>query len=362
MASLRLDPRANLTVLSRLFQQATATVGSAPAISLPPPAPKKLDINDTLELKFFNSKDIQSLTKIVDIHRWYNGLHSKGHVCGIYTPHWESFVKSNYMVDTWSPSTITQMVYDRCDIMSAAIHSLLSITGIFKGEYEEFGHMVSNSEGNGYLALYQIVRLVHPVIGQTSAHTPQPQQKKAQPFVEHIVNYLDYFQSELCSGHTYSTNGSVIMILIHIHIHPTRCDAMKRKYTTIVPHNGTIPPIPMECQLAMLSVTLTQWCVEERLELPSSKVMGPSSPVFYLQEHPPTADDAATAFEDLQLDPTPDSICFGHTNIDIGTVDRAIQHIVCYVDRGSQKGSLRSCVVIPQLAIDSGEPGFKVYY
>jgi hypothetical protein len=85
MALLRLDPRANLTVPSGLFPQATATAGTAPAASLPPPAPKKLDINDTLDLKFFSTKDTHSLNKIVDIQRWYNGLHSKGRVCGIYT-------------------------------------------------------------------------------------------------------------------------------------------------------------------------------------------------------------------------------------------------------------------------------------
>jgi hypothetical protein len=119
MDLLRLDPRENLNIPSRLFPQATATAGTAPMASLPLPAPNKLDITETLDLKFFNVKDIQSLTKIVDIQRWHNGLHSKGRVCGIYTSHWESVVSA----------------------------------GIFKGECEEFGfgHMVSNSKGNGYL-------------------------------------------------------------------------------------------------------------------------------------------------------------------------------------------------------------------
>jgi hypothetical protein len=210
MDSLRLDPRENLTVPSRLFPQATSTAGPAPAASLPLPAPNNLDINETMDLKFFSVKDIQSLTKIADIQRWYNGLHSKGRACGIYTYTWESFVKSNYMGEGWSPSTIRQIVYDHCDLIPAAIHSLLSSTGIFKGECEEFGHMVSNSKGNGYLALYQIVHLVHPVLGQTSDQTPQPQQKKTQPFAERIANYLEYSQSELYSVRTYSTNERVI--------------------------------------------------------------------------------------------------------------------------------------------------------
>jgi hypothetical protein len=111
---------------------------------------------------------------------------------------------------------------------------------------------------------------------------------------------------------------------------------MKRKYSTLVPQNGTIPPIFMECQLAMMSVTLTQWYVDERLELPSVKVIGPSSSVFALQDSPPTADDTVTDFANLQLNPSPPRIRFGHTSIDSGTVDRAIQHSVLCRSRFSQ--------------------------
>jgi hypothetical protein len=225
--------------------------------------------------------------------------------------------------------------------MPAAIHSLLSSTGIFKGECEEFGHMVSNSEGNGYLALYQIVRLVHPVLGKISAQPPKPQQKKAQPFAEHIANYLDYFQSELCSGGTYLTNERVIIVLSRLH--PTWRDAMKRKYTTLVPQNGVIPPIPMEFQLAMLSVTPTQWCVEELLELPSANNIGPSSSVFAIQDSNPKIKDTYLDIAHLTLNVSHPSILFGHTSIDTGTVDRAIQHIMCYADRGSKKSSYPKC-------------------
>jgi hypothetical protein len=211
----------------------------------------------------------------------------------------------------------------------------------FKGECEELGHVVSNSEGNGYLTLYQIICLVRHVIGQTSAKPPQPQQKKAKSFAEHIANYLDYFQSELCSGQTYSTNERVILVLSRLH--PTWRNALKRKYATLVTQNGAIPPIPMEFQLAMLSVTLTQWCVEEQLELPSARITGPSSSVFAIQDSDPIINDTDLAIANLTLDVSHPSILFGHTHINTGTVDRAIQHIVFYVDHGSKKSSYPKC-------------------
>jgi hypothetical protein len=259
----------------------------------------------------------------------------------MYTPHWERFVKNDCMGEMWSLTTVNQTFLNRHDLMSAAIHSLLSSTGIFKGEYEEFSHLVSNSQGNMYLALYHIVRLVHPVLGQTTAQPsqphphPHPQQKKAHPFAEHIAKYLDYFQSELCSGRKYSINERVILILSHLH--PTWRDALKRKYTTLVSQNGAILPILMECQLEMLSVTLAQWCVEERLELPSAKATGPSASIFALHNRPPKADEAVTTFTDMHLDSAPATLTLGHTNIDTDMVEQAIQQIVCYVDRGSQK-------------------------
>jgi hypothetical protein len=211
MDSLRLDPRENLTVPSRLFPQATATAGPTPAALLPLPAPNKLDINETLDLKFFSVKDIQSLTKISDIQRWYNGLHSKGRVCGIYTSPWEGVVKSNYMGEGWSPSTILHIVYDRCDLMSATIHSLLSSIGIFKGECEEFGHMVSNSEGNGYLALYRLSALF-TLFSVKPQHSPlNPNRRK----INHLLNTLQiiwtiFSQSCVPVEHTRPTSVSFL--------------------------------------------------------------------------------------------------------------------------------------------------------
>jgi hypothetical protein len=80
----------------------------------------------------------------------------------------------------------------------------------------------------------------------------------------------------------------------------------------------------MECQLAMLSVTLTQWWVEERLEFPSAKVIDPSSSVFAINDSLPKTEDTVPDFADLQLNNSSPSIIFGHTSINTGMVDRAI--------------------------------------
>jgi hypothetical protein len=96
--------------------------------------------------------------------------------------------------------------------------------------------MISNIDGDVYLALFQLVRMFHPARGQATAQLQQPIHSRAQPFAEHISHGIDYYQSEECSGWLYTQSEKIIR------------DAMKRKYMNMVPQNGPIPSIPMECK------------------------------------------------------------------------------------------------------------------
>jgi hypothetical protein len=73
---------------------------------------------------------------------------------------------------------------------------------------------------------------------------------------------------------------------------------------------------------------------------------------------PPTVEYTCPAFADLTLNVSPPSILFGHTSIYTGTVNRAIQHIVCYVDRGSQKSYYPKCTAcgFPGHTLDKCHP------
>jgi hypothetical protein len=57
----------------------------SPATRSIPPAPNKVHVNEVLETKLFTTPDIPSLSNTADIQRWYNILHSRTLVCGIYT-------------------------------------------------------------------------------------------------------------------------------------------------------------------------------------------------------------------------------------------------------------------------------------
>jgi hypothetical protein len=141
------------------------------------------------------------------------------------------------MGTVWDIASLDQIILDRKDLMYSAIHCLLSVPAMFTGECSQFAHLISNSQGNGYLALYQVVRLVHPLFGQTTTQPQQPQQNRHQHFSEHISNYLDYFQTEACSGRHYSLNKRVLLTISRLHLQwrdaisaatPKLCHSMAR--------------------------------------------------------------------------------------------------------------------------------------
>jgi hypothetical protein len=63
---------------------------------------------------------------------------------------------------------------DMNELKSAVLHGLLSATDMFLGKYKEFTYITANSQGNGYLALYQILHLTHTLLGQVTTQNEHP--------------------------------------------------------------------------------------------------------------------------------------------------------------------------------------------
>jgi hypothetical protein len=326
MKALKLLPRTKMASRNQLNFNPTFGI---PTTVAAPPAPNKLVIAADIDLKPFKLSEFQALSRLSDIQHWYNAVHARGRICGIYTSPWEAFDKLSDMGSTWSIAHLDQQIIDRNDIMLAALNTLLSSKGIFKGECDDFTHIVINSSGNGYSALYNIVLMVHPLLGQVTTQPPQPAQRQNQSFSEHVMNYIGYFQSESCSGRKYSMNERVVLILSRLH--PIWRDTMQRKYKQLVPQGGSSLAVPLECRQEMIGVTLTQWCVEERLDLPSTKPVD-STPVF-------AVDSQVHEKFGPAADTTPGTIQFADRSIDAC-------HCTCHLSRRPQ-GTNRLC--LPQV-------------
>jgi hypothetical protein len=131
MIALKLLPRTNMAAPNQLNFNPTFGVATSVA---PPPAPNKLVIAADIDLKPLKLSEFQALSKLSEIQHWYNAVHARGRICGIYTSHWEAFDKQSDMGSTWSIAHLDQTILDKRDIILAALNTLLSSKGIFKGK------------------------------------------------------------------------------------------------------------------------------------------------------------------------------------------------------------------------------------
>jgi hypothetical protein len=118
-------------------------------------------------------------------------------------------------------------------------------------------------------------------------------------------------------------NEQVIIIIGRLH--PTCRGVMKRKYTQLVLQYGPALNVPLEFHFQMLSVNHSQWFTGERLNSPSVKgTVSPLDRIFELQYEAPS-------FKHLSLKHDHSSLQLDSMYIPMTTVDRTIEHIVCYV-------------------------------
>jgi hypothetical protein len=186
MKVLKLQPYHNMVILNQLRYPAAV------------PPPDQSILNPPQHQISLTSIKISSLTNFV-LWTFNHCPASRTFIIGIMlstpaytsaacTPPWESHHKDSGMDNTWFIAWVDQTIIDRENLMSTALHSLLSSNGRFSGEFTDFIHFLSNSKGNGYLALYQMVCLFHPLMGQNTTQPSQPQQCKSQPSSEHVSN------------------------------------------------------------------------------------------------------------------------------------------------------------------------------
>jgi hypothetical protein len=132
MQTLKLNFRHYMAAPNAL-QFPAGTAAAAVATLAPPTAPNKVRVNEFMETKRFATQGIPSFSRTTDIQRWYNVLHSRALICGVYTVLWKSFSEASPMVEAWSLDHVTQTVLDMEGLMSTALHVLLSSNDIFKG-------------------------------------------------------------------------------------------------------------------------------------------------------------------------------------------------------------------------------------
>jgi hypothetical protein len=142
--------------------------------------------------------------------------------------------------------------------MSNYIYKLLMIDGVLPHANEELRDIVMASDGDGYKALYNILRCVHPNLTAKKVETKIPCQGISDTFAHHVKNIRSTIENEAIRGRIYTRyKGRELVLGI---LHP--------KYEAALPHNtemafenshDQVNNIPFELQMSNLGKTLGGW-------------------------------------------------------------------------------------------------------
>jgi hypothetical protein len=127
---------------------------------------------------------------------------------------------------------------------------------------------------------------------------------------------------------------------------------MKRKYTHLVPQNGLIMSVPIECHLDMLNVTLTQWCTVERLEPPNTEASDSAPECVFKLEDTVEVFDSCTLVSERTIPQ------LNTQSIDMAMVDLTIEHVVLYGNKRANNMYYPKCTVccLPCHSVDQCHP------
>jgi hypothetical protein len=108
-------------------------------------------------------------------------------------------------------------VHGRRNTMSNYIYKLLMIDGVLPHANDELRDIVMASGGDGYEALYSILRCVHPKLTDTKVDMKIPCQGVSDTFVHQIKNIRSTIKNEAIRGCVYNHYEGLELVLGTLH-------------------------------------------------------------------------------------------------------------------------------------------------
>jgi hypothetical protein len=104
-----------------------------------------------------------------------------------------------------SKKLLGDTIHGRQRTMESHVHKLLLADGVFSKDcYDEYRDTIKASVGNGYAALYNILRLHHPQLTEKRVETKIPTQTISMRFGHHIRAIQEHLFREDTRGRTSS--------------------------------------------------------------------------------------------------------------------------------------------------------------
>jgi hypothetical protein len=145
--------------------------------------------------------------------------------------------------------------------MSNYIYKLLVIDGVLPRANDELRDIVMASDGDGYEALYNILRFVHPKFTDTKVETKIPCQGISDTFAHHVKNIRNTIENEAIRGRVYSRYEGLELVIGTLHPKYEAALGHKTEMAFDVTHDQ-VNNIPFELKMSNLGKTLGGWALK----------------------------------------------------------------------------------------------------
>jgi hypothetical protein len=179
---------------------------------------KAYSMEDCLNSKDFHHIASIKLTSRDETPGWYSILVAHGEMCGVFIPPWDSIAPDLIMGCYWSTKLLGETIHGRRRTMESHVNKLLLTDGLFSKDCDdEYQDIVKASDGNGYAALHNILRLHHPRLTEKKVETKILTQSVVMRFGHHIRAIQEHLFREETRGCTYSKYEALQLVMDTLH-------------------------------------------------------------------------------------------------------------------------------------------------
>ena len=150
----------------------------------------KIDLKNLLKVEGLELKSRDH------IDLWYQQLHEHAFNHGVFIPPYPTAKKNQIMGSIWTDKIIPKEIKANRRQMSSTVHRLLNVSGFIADSMAEIKDAILPAAGNGYRALYNVLRLFHPKLQDTEYQQSAPKQKQNETFGTFINRFRGYFMRE----------------------------------------------------------------------------------------------------------------------------------------------------------------------
>jgi hypothetical protein len=165
------------------------------------------------------------------------------------------------MGNYWQKKFVGLTVHGRRATMSNFIFKLLMIEGVLPRSNDELRDIVMASDGDGYEALYNILRFVHPKLTDEKVEVKIPTQGVTDSFASHVKNIRRTIENEAIRGRGYTRYEGLQLVLgtLHPKFEPSLRHKSEMAFEN---HHDHANNVPFELQMSNLGKTLGGWALK----------------------------------------------------------------------------------------------------